>query len=357
MALNKLFVNVPEGSFDAAKTASSSVENSKKIYFFADGRIVSNGKEYSIPTASFDDVKNRIKAVEDLIKADGGTIDKVNEVLTWFAGIETTDPVGTALVADVATNKSDIASIKTNVQTNTNNIAANEANITANKSAIDTLNGADTVTGSVANSIKTAISALDVTDVAVEGEYVSSVSEADGVISVTRVALPTLSVKAGSENYAAVNNHEVEIKTSSLSSVGLEKVDGQWTVSTSNVETGLAVAADVAKEIADDEIVIAAALNDHEARMLAAEADIEAIKAEDKVHTTVTDNTGNYVKVSTAADTKVVTVTENVVTLENATSANTGIADAYNVKQYVDAAKTSAQEYVDNYDYWETFTV
>lgn len=329
MALNKLFVTVPAGSFDAALTASSSVENRKKIYFFADGRIVNNGIEYSIPTSEFSDVKSKLSTIEGLINADGGTIDKVNEVLAWFAGINTTDPIGTALIADVA----------------------------ANKTAIETLNGADTVTGSVANSIKTAISALDVTDAAVEGEYVSSVSEVDGVISVTRAALPTLSVKTGSENYTAVANHEVEIKTSSLSSVGLEKVDGKWQVSASNVGTGLAIAADVAKEIVDDEIVIAAALNNHEARMLAAEEAIASINNEDKVHTTVANNTGNYVRVSTADDTKVVTIAENVVTLEAATDANTGIADAYNVKQYVDTAKTSAQEYVDNYDYWETFTV
>lgn len=328
MTLNKLFVTVPEGSFDAAKVASSSVENSKKIYFFADGRIVNNGKEYSIPTSDFTEVKTKLSTIEGLINADGGTIDKVNEVLAWFAGINTTDPIGTALISDVA----------------------------ANKTAIETLNkGADDA-GSVANSIKTAIGALDVTDAAVEGEYVSSVSEADGVISVTRAALPTLSVKAGSENYTAVANHEVEIKTSSLSSVGLEKVDGKWQVSASNVGTGLAVAADVAKEIADDEIVIAAALNNHEERITAVEEEIASINVGDKVNTTVADNTGDYIKVSTAADTNVVTIAENVVTLEAATDAKTGIADAYNVKQYVDAAKTSAQEYVDNYDYWETYS-
>lgn len=44
--------------------------------------------------------------------------------------------------------------------------------------------------GSVATQIKTAIGALDVKDTAVDGQYVSSVSETDGKISVTRVALP-----------------------------------------------------------------------------------------------------------------------------------------------------------------------
>ena len=47
--------------------------------------------------------------------------------------------------------------------------------------------------GSVATQIKTAIEALDFTDVAVDGEYVSAVNEVDGKISVTRKALPDYS--------------------------------------------------------------------------------------------------------------------------------------------------------------------
>lgn len=47
--------------------------------------------------------------------------------------------------------------------------------------------------GSVATQIKTAIEALDFTDTAVDGEYVSAVNEVDGKISVTRKALPDYS--------------------------------------------------------------------------------------------------------------------------------------------------------------------
>ena len=56
-------------------------------------------------------------------------------------------------------------------------------------------------------------------------------------------------------------------------------------------------------------------------------------------------NTGNYVKVSTNASSKVVTVAEHVVTLANATASNTGIADANDVKTYIDT-----------YDFWETYS-
>jgi hypothetical protein len=47
--------------------------------------------------------------------------------------------------------------------------------------------------GSVASQIKTAIEALDYTDTAVDGQYVSAVNEVDGKISVTRKALPDYS--------------------------------------------------------------------------------------------------------------------------------------------------------------------
>lgn len=50
--------------------------------------------------------------------------------------------------------------------------------------------------GNVATQITNAINALDVTDAAVDGEYVSSVSETDGKISVSRTVLPTYNVSA-----------------------------------------------------------------------------------------------------------------------------------------------------------------
>lgn len=58
--------------------------------------------------------------------------------------------------------------------------------ITANENAIAKLNDADTVVGSVANSIKTAIEGLSKADTAVEGQFVTSVSEENGVITVSR---------------------------------------------------------------------------------------------------------------------------------------------------------------------------
>lgn len=371
--INKLFVSVPAGNEAAALAASSQAGNVKKIYFFADGRIVNNGKEYSIATADYAAVKaavtkldgaetvtgsvlnlikgakdelngtisgvnTRVEAIETLIGKDvedaDTIINTVSEVLKWFAGVQETD-TGAQLIADVAANKTAIGTKAEGSNPATGLYKeiedAKAAAIAANTAAIE---------------------ALDVTDTAEAGKYVSAVSQTDGKITVTRAALPTLSVKTGSETYVGVANHEVEIKTSALGSVGITFENNKWTAGTATSETGLATAADVATEIANDELVIAAALNDHEARIQTAEndittakADIAALKAEDKVHTTVANNTGNYVKVSTNANTKVVTVAEHVVTLANATASNTGIADANDVKTYIDT-----------YDFWETYT-
>lgn len=378
--INKLFVSVPAGNEAAALAASSQAGNVKKIYFFADGRIVNNGKEYSIATADYAAVKaavtkldgaetvtgsvlNLIKGAKDELngaittvdtKVDGvdtrvanietligkdvedadTVINTVSEVLKWFAGVQETD-TGAQLIADVAANKT---AIGTKAVGNTPASGLYKEIEDAKAAAI------------AANTA--GIEALDVTDTAEAGKYVSAVSQTDGKITVTRADLPTLSVKTGSETYVGVNNHEVEIKTSALGSVGITFENNKWTAGTATSETGLATAADVATEIANDELVIAAALNDHEARIQTAEADITtakadiaALKAEDKVHTTVANNTGNYVKVSTNANTKVVTVAEHVVTLANATASNTGIADANDVKTYIDT-----------YDFWETYT-
>lgn len=378
--INKLFVSVPAGNEAAALVASREQSNVKKIYFFADGRIVNNGKEYSIATTDYaavkaavtkldgaetvtgsvlnlikeaktelnntitavdtkvDGVDTRVAAIETLIGKDvedaDTIINTVSEVLKWFAGVQETD-TGAQLIADVAANKTAIGTKAVEGGADATGLYkeiedAKAAAIAANTAAIE---------------------ALDVTDTAEAGKYVSAVSQENGKITVTREVIPTLSVKTGSETYVGVANHEVEIKTSALGSVGITLENGTWTAGTATSETGLATAADVATEIANDELVIAAALNDHEARLQTAEndittakADIAALKAEDKVHTTVANNTGNYVKVSTNADTKVVTVAEHVVTLANATASNTGIADANDVKTYIDT-----------YDFWETY--
>lgn len=263
----------------------------------------------------------RVKSIETLITTDtDGTINKVSEVIDWFKDVKEGEG-GKVLIADVAANK---AAIGTKTVENTNSIYKRIEDLEAKKHVVSdkvaeagkcvsgvhvdetgalTIDQAELAAtninataiaeddatvavegdkvsaqiASLAKSIKTAtksaddaIKGLDVTDTALEGQYVSAVSEEDGKITVTRADLPTLSVKTGSDKYVVVDNHEVEIKTTALNTVGLTKNEGtgKWEAGKADVaSTGLATAADVAAEIVSDEEVIATALNDHENRL------------------------------------------------------------------------------------------
>ena len=80
-------------------------------------------------------------------------------------------------------------------------LTAAENHIKANEDAITKLNGADTVVDSVANKIKTAIEGLDKTDTAVEGQFVTSVSEENGVITVARGAVNVKDLEQTADTY------------------------------------------------------------------------------------------------------------------------------------------------------------
>lgn len=76
-----------------------------------------------------------------------------------------------------------------------------ENRIKANEDDIATLKGDASVTGSVAQKIKTAIDALDKADAEVEGQFVSAVSEENGVISVTRKAVNIKDLEQTADTY------------------------------------------------------------------------------------------------------------------------------------------------------------
>lgn len=76
-----------------------------------------------------------------------------------------------------------------------------ENRIKANEDAIAKLNDADTVVGSVANSIKTAIEGLDKADTAIAGQFVTAVSEDNGVITVSRGAVNVKDLEQTADTY------------------------------------------------------------------------------------------------------------------------------------------------------------
>ena len=332
-------------------------------------------------------LNTRVTSIETLITSDkDGTINKVSEVVDWFKGVEEGEG-GAKLLADVAANK---AAIGTKSVENTNSIykriedleakkhkvsdvsastgkyvsgvkvdetgalTIKETALTADGVAATSITAGDTtvaVTGanvsaqiaSLASSIKSAstnansaitdaINKLDVTDTAVTGQYVSAVSETDGKITVTRADLPTLSVKAGSEQFAAVNNHEVEIKTTALNTVGLTKTEsGKWQAGTADAKsTGLATAADVAAEIVSDETVIATALNDHETRLKTVEGkEITVSSAKSNVAISVAEVKDSSNVVTTAATNFNVTGGKVTFTIHNGDKAVAETITAY----------------------------
>lgn len=318
------------------------------------GKIVS---ETERATAAEGGLNTRVTNIETLITSDkDGTINKVSEVIDWFKGVAEGEG-GAKLLSDVAANKTAIGTetvdgtAGTGIYKRIEDLEAKKHKVSdvtadagkcvsgvhvdengaltidqtelsaANINATAIADGADTVAvkgdkvdaqiASLAKSIKDAaktaddaIKALDVEDTAVDGKYVSAVSERDGKITVTRADLPTLSVKAGSEQFAAVNNHEVEIKTTVLNTVGITKTEaGKWQAGTVDAtSTGLATAADVAAEIVSDEEVIATALNDHENRLKTVEGkEITVTSAKSDVAISVAEVKDSSDVVTTAA--------------------------------------------------------
>ena len=346
------------------------------------GKIADETKRATTAEGKLD---TRVTDIETLITSDKDrTINKVSEVIDWFKGVAEGEG-GAKLLSDVAANKTAIGTEKTTDKPGTGiykrleDLEAKKHTVSdvtattgkcvsgihvdengaltidqtelsaANINATAIVAGDDTVAvegdkvasqiASLAKSIKTAtksaddaIKALDVTDTAVEGKYVSAVSEEDGKITVTRAELPTLSVKTGSEQFAAVNNHEVEIKTTALNTVGLTKTEaGKWQAGTADAKsTGLATAADVAAEIVSDEEVIATAFNDHENRLKTVEGkEITVSSAKSDVAISVAEVKDGSNVVTTAATNFNVTNGKVTFTIHNGDKAVAETITAY----------------------------
>lgn len=158
--------------------------------------VETDGKLVSV-TGSIDDVFDAKGAADAAVNAlnlpevagtqEGTEIKFINKVSQANGAVSA--EVGTILVntAYNAGNKiatmADITAAEGEVG---KDVEALEKRVAANEKAITTLNGADTVADSVANKIKTAIEGLDKADTAVAGEFVTAVSEENGVITVSR---------------------------------------------------------------------------------------------------------------------------------------------------------------------------
>lgn len=118
--------------------------------------------------------------------------------------VEGTDVAVTGLggAAYKAEDYYDLAGSATAVETKLNSYEG------TNDARVDALEAAVGEGGSVATQISGAIDALDVEDTAVDGKYVSAVSETDGKITVTRTDLPKLEWEVMTADDAGVENPE-----------------------------------------------------------------------------------------------------------------------------------------------------
>ena len=133
----------------------------------------------------------------------------------WTKAKNYIDGVDTAMSAKVTTIEGDVAKLKTTVGDENSGLIKKVNSI---QSDLDGLSGG---AGSISTQIANAIGALDVPDAAVVGQYVSSVSEADGKISVTRAALPDYTEVYDAKGAAASALVDAKAYTDS-------KVDGKF---------------------------------------------------------------------------------------------------------------------------------
>jgi hypothetical protein len=111
------------------------------------------------------------------------------------------DDADKALAEDLDKVESDVDGLKTTVGNAESGLVKDVAQL---RTEVNALGGAE---GGISGMINNAINELDVTDEAVEGQYVSSVSEVDGKIVVTREDLPDFTdaintAEQNAKNYA-----------------------------------------------------------------------------------------------------------------------------------------------------------
>lgn len=190
-------------------------------------------------------ILGRYKETDDVVKTLVGFayISDNVKTLTVFdvdgAGADVDKKIKTAIEAlDAEIPSSGGKNVQVKVTETDGKIAA--VNITTD----NTVNSSD-----VATAIETEIGNLEYSDTAVPGQYVSQVSEADGIIAVTRVDLPSLQeVKETGKPIVAVSETKGQV-AASLGNINAQYVninDAGGIITATNVEGALA---EIATEI------------------------------------------------------------------------------------------------------------
>ena len=221
------FYRLDNAAYKAKETAGKVDANG--IYFIFDkNRIVVNGVDYGMSST--------------LVEKLEGAIDKVEFVspnTIVFTNVKGTEELTISLPNAVASNE------------NGNSVAGLMSG--DDKVILDRLNGTVDTEGSVqkqvADALKSAnnhtdtqIQALNVTDTAVVGSYVSAVSEADGKISVSRAELPTVAeVKSEGQAIIAVKEDKgvISATTGDIAAAHVTVADASNHFTATTVEAAL----------------------------------------------------------------------------------------------------------------------
>lgn len=182
--------SIVAGSISATELASDSVltvkikDKNVTTAKLADGAVTNDKLDSSLKSA----ISKATSSVQSVTQgSDNGTIS-----------VDGTDVAVKGLGSAAYTDSGayDVAGAASSVQntvTGTSSSAAGSLNLNGLKKSITALESAVGSGGDIDTRISNAVDALDVSDTAVSGKYVSQVSETNGKISVTRASLPDYS--------------------------------------------------------------------------------------------------------------------------------------------------------------------
>lgn len=244
-----------------------------KVGTVPDGKTVVQMISDAQDAATYDD-----SAIKASIKTNADDIDALE---TLVGGTAVSEQINTA-----------VTNAKTELKGSDTTDTADSATIVGAKkyadslnadmdSRVDNLEAAIGEGGSVAAQIDAKIQALDVKDAAVEGQYVSAVSEADGKITVTRAALPdytdVYAPKAHTHAIADVTGLQTELdKVATL--IGADAGKSARTIA--NEELAAQLIPETAKESLDTLQEIAAWIQSHPDDASKMAADIANLKTQ-----------------------------------------------------------------------------